>query len=425
MTSFARLLHLTLIVCLLGLVHDASGFAGGTTRYVKKSGNDTAPCTAADPCLTINHAVSIADPGDTIQLGPGQYFEGSGVQIDKDLTIEGGWFLGTRVNISNFGTFTNAFTVDPGAAVILRGMTISGAGSSGVFNRGKLTLEKVWIRGNGDRGVNNALGAFLTMHNVGIDDNKGAAGLSNDGTALISDSRIVGTGRLGSLPGDGIQNTGILFMDRGLIAGNDGAGLAQFTRPSFDCPAGTLLQNVTISGNANRGVDLACGEMRLRHVTIAANTADAGAGGLQIRSAPIRIENSILATNEGAQCGILENSTTMAVSHSLIGDFSCPFFPSPGNLVGVDPILKALAPRAGETVFNKLFHIGATRAHALKANSPAIDAGADEFCVDSFGDSLFTDQFGVPRPIDGNDDGVARCDMGAFEYKKSVVRTDR
>ena len=50
-----------------------------------------------------------------------------------------------------------------------------------------------------------------------------------------------------------------------------------------------------------------------------------------------------------------------------------------------------------------------------KADSPAIDGGDDGLCSDLFGDGFLTDQFGVQRPIDGNGDGVARCDMGAFE----------
>jgi hypothetical protein len=76
-------------------------------------------------------------------------------------------------------------------------------------------------------------------------------------------------------------------------------------------------------------------------------------------------------------------------------------------------------------VFQKLFHIGANRAHGLQKDSPAIDAGADAHCTDLLGASFLSDQFGVPRPADGNDDGVARCDMGAFEYQKSKVRTER
>lgn len=45
--------------------------------------------------------------------------------------------------------------------------------------------------------------------------------------------------------------------------------------------------------------------------------------------------------------------------------------------------------------------------HALLPGSPAIDAG--------IGDCIDQDQRGVARPQDGNGDGVAACDLGAYE----------
>jgi hypothetical protein len=45
---------------------------------------------------------------------------------------------------------------------------------------------------------------------------------------------------------------------------------------------------------------------------------------------------------------------------------------------------------------------------ALAAGSPAIDAGDAAFCP-------ATDILGIPRPQDGNEDGVAICDLGAYE----------
>ena len=60
---------------------------------------------------------------------------------------------------------------------------------------------------------------------------------------------------------------------------------------------------------------------------------------------------------------------------------------------------------------------GPTLTHALRAGSNAIDAtGAPNACTDATS-VLPTDQRGAARTVDGNHDGVVRCDIGAFEYQ--------
>ena len=47
----------------------------------------------------------------------------------------------------------------------------------------------------------------------------------------------------------------------------------------------------------------------------------------------------------------------------------------------------------------------------LQPTSPGIDAGDNEFCPAK-------DTLGVPRPVDGNNDGEVTCDMGALEWSE-------
>jgi hypothetical protein len=52
--------------------------------------------------------------------------------------------------------------------------------------------------------------------------------------------------------------------------------------------------------------------------------------------------------------------------------------------------------------------MGAFDAHLL-SSSPAIDAGDNTLCP-------AIDYGGTARPLDGNGDGVAICDIGAYEW---------
>ena len=107
-----------------------------------------------------------------------------------------------------------------------------------------------------------------------------------------------------------------------------------------------------------------------------------GGGIFKDASAEVKLQNTIIAINEGGDCyGRLAKNFG-----NLIADGSCF-----ATLTG-DPMLGVLVePEDGSPAY-----------YPLKEGSPAIDAADDEHCPD-------TDIIGTPRP-----QGAA-CDIGAYE----------
>jgi len=60
---------------------------------------------------------------------------------------------------------------------------------------------------------------------------------------------------------------------------------------------------------------------------------------------------------------------------------------------------------------------GLTLSHAPLPGSPVIDRGSNADCTTE-------DQTGIPRPIDGDADGNADCDIGSIEFFQEPIFSD-
>ena len=242
------------------------------------------------------------------------------------------------------------------------------AAGGGVHNNGDLTLTRCVLTGNR---------AYYGggVHNLG--------GLTLTGTAVTGNTAF---GSVGS--GGGIYNGAVATIANSTIGGN--------TASSGNCGG---IQNLSLLGLAN--------------VTLAGNEAFRFGGAL-CNQGTMEIRNTILADNRAS--GAADNcrlfsGTVESVGYNLEDLDTCGLA-GVGDRVTTNPVLGPLQDNGGSTLVRPLLD-----------GSPAIDAGNPDGCVDitAVPSNLATDQRGVPRPLDGDQDLVVRCDVGAHEFDRHDV----
>ena len=252
----------------------ASIHAQATRTWVSGVGDDANPCSRTAPCKTFAGAISkTATGGEISVLDPGGY---GTLTITKAITVDGGtgagW--GSTLFSSVNGIVINITTNLPTDKVILRNLTINGAGTTlGVdgirfLDGQQLTLENVHIfnfSGDGIE-VNQAQASNLFLKNVKI---------THGGTGVKITAAATCAGTFDDVHIDGMNSHGIhavsntLLNIRDLItARNGGDGIRS--------DAGTvnlIVENSTSLGN-NIGVNAVAGTIRIHNVGMFHNNAN-------------------------------------------------------------------------------------------------------------------------------------------------------
>jgi hypothetical protein len=347
-----------------------------------------AAAPAAGPLCTVNVsgngadytsvAAALGDPAcETISVAAGMYTEN--LSIDRDLVIRGAGVVSTTLDGNGSVTNQRVISIARDVRVDISDVTVQNShapsgddGGGGIRNRGALTLTNVAL-------INNVVSG-TTSSDIGGAISPGGYG----GGALVLQNCVVRGNT--AHRGGGIFFNSSLHVSNTLFYSNTafaGGGLNNY--------GDATLVNATFSANhaTNNGAGLTNhSDATLTNCTLAEN---AGGRGIASYGSTVLV-NTLLAHNLPSNC----YGTVTSSGHNLDDGDSCGFGAT-GDITDTAALLGPLQDNGG-----------ASWTHALLLSSPAIDAGSQVACP-------VVDQRGWDRPFDGDGDGTAVCDIGAYE----------
>jgi len=329
---------------------------------------------------TIQQAVDAANSNDTVSVTNGVY--------DMSGAATPAYSLTNRVCITR--TITVQSTSGPDSAFIV--------GSGPI---GDSAIRCLYVNTNAT--VNGF--TFTNGHTMAGDDphwqNKSGAGVCLDGAGSISNCVIAGCSAGGS--GGGLYAVG--------DAGGPRAETAGQTRNLriMGCSAGT----------DGGGAHLVNGGA-LRTGLVLDNTAGADGGGIYAEVGG-RVYNCTVVGNSAADGGGVSVFFDANIINNIIYFNSAPTNANLTPWAAANPAYCCLAPNpggAGNITNDPQFVNAANSDYRLQGTSPCVDAGNNSHMPSGPGLD------GVPRPLDGKNDGTNTVDMGCYEYLHRAADSD-
>ena len=286
-------------------------------------------------------------------------------------------------------------------------------------------------------GINDS--GTLTLTNSTVSSNSAYSGggiyINGGKVALITSTLHANTAVLGG----GILNAGVLTLTSSTLSGNSADYGGGIENGSINPGVTLALYDSTLSNNSatNSGggiVNGAFSAVTMFNSTLSGNSAEAGGGiynagqttavnvtfdnhvastgtahNLYLDLGVLTLTNSIVnnAASYGANCFGGGFPKSVSRGHNLANDTSCGLMTTGDHEGPLVPILLGGLANHGGPTLTQLPH----------AASAAIDGGDDFVCAAP--PISQADQRGVFRPLDGNGDGFAHCDIGGVERQPS------
>ncbi|MBN1988205.1 MAG: T9SS type A sorting domain-containing protein [Bacteroidales bacterium] len=380
---------------------------------------------------------------------------------------------GTEIWVAS-GTYTPqpgaiAANVDRTLSFVLKnGVAIYGGFSGKEATRAERNwkLNAVYLSGDllgdGSGSSTNADNAYtvVTASNTNstavIDGFYIVSGRADKATSSWSSADRAGAGIYGSAAGATISNISVsgcyadygggIFLQYSPISlinitldGNEGriGGGAIYLQNS-----NVTLTGITVRGNRSSlgaGLSIAAGTVTISRADISSNQSSGSGGGIYNNGGKITVANTLVAKNKpegyrgGTNTGTVElinvtiadniatgikcGADNMSIKNSIVwGESQTSTVAGTGTLIVVNSNVKGGVSGTGNIIENPDFVDPASGNYRIPGTSPAIDAGSNALLPSGVTVDLDENN----RIFDGNNDGTATVDMGAYEWEGTV-----